>query len=355
MKKDKEYVKKRLDYITLDQGGKIQAEYVWIDGFNQLRSKCMTLDKKPNNVSDLSEWYFDGSSTGQAEKHDSDVYLRPVAFYPDPFRQGDNIIVMAECWNADGTPNKFNYRHKCSMLSKKYDKHEPWFGMEQEYVFLDKYNSPYEWPRGGFPAAQGPYYCGVGMGKVSCREIVEIHYRMCLYAGIKISGINAEVMPSQWEFQIGPCKGVSMGDELWIARYILMRISEEFGVKISFHPKPVKEFNGSGCHTNFSSLEMRKEGGIKHILDAISKLKQRHKEHIEVYGEDNALRLTGIHETAHIDDFTHGIADRSASIRIPHICAKQGYGYFEDRRPASNIDPYQVCSIIMETIFSNED
>lgn len=341
--------------MELDQNGKIQAEYVWIDGSNELRSKSKTLSKRPDSISDLVDWYFDGSSTGQAKGHDSDVYLRPVAFYPDPFRQGNNIIVMTECWNVDGTPNKSNYRHKCSLLSKKYDKHEPWFGMEQEYTFLDKYGLPYGWPRGGFPAAQGPYYCGVGTGKVYCRDIVEMHYRMCLYAGINISGVNAEVMPSQWEFQIGPCIGVTMGDDLWIARYLLMRIAEEFDIKISFHPKPIKEFNGSGCHTNFSSLEMRKEGGIEHILEAISKLEKKHKEHIKVYGDDNILRLTGTHETAHIDSFTYGVANRSASIRIPSICAKQGYGYFEDRRPASNVDPYQVCSIMMETIFSDKE
>lgn len=343
-----------MEYIDLEQREKIQAEYVWIDASNELRSKTITLNKRPTYVSDLMEWSFDGSSTGQASGHDSDVYLRPVAFYPDPIRKGDNIIVMTECWNADGMPNKYNYRHICSNLSEKYVEHEPWFGIEQEYILLDKYDVPYGWPKGGFPAPQGPYYCGVGTGKVYCREIAEIHYRMCLHAGIKISGINAEAMPSQWEFQIGPCVGVSIGDDLWIARFLLARIAEKFDVKISFYPKLFKDFNGSGCHTNFSSIEMRKKGGMKHILNAISKLKEKHEEHIKVYGEYNNQRLTGIHETCHIDRFSYGIADRGASIRIPRICAEQGFGYFEDRRPASNIDPYRVCSIIMETVFSED-
>lgn len=87
-------------------------------------------------------------------------------------------------------------------------KHKPWFGLEQEYTLLGTDGRPYGWPKNGFPGAQGPYYCGVGTGKVYCRDIVEAHYKACLYAGIRISGVNAEVMPAQWEFQVGPCEGI---------------------------------------------------------------------------------------------------------------------------------------------------
>ncbi|ODV95581.1 hypothetical protein PACTADRAFT_42031 [Pachysolen tannophilus NRRL Y-2460] len=338
-------------YLDLDQRGKVIAEYVWIDASGNTRSKGKTLNKRPTSVEELPEWNFDGSSTGQAPGYDSDVYLRPVNFYPDPFRKGDNIIVLAECWNNDGTPNKFNHRHECAKLMEAHKDQEVWFGLEQEYTLFDHDDNVYAWPKGGFPAPQGPYYCGVGCGKVNARDLIEAHYRACLYSGINISGINAEVMPSQWEFQVGPCEGIEMGDQLWMARYLLQRVAEEFGVKISLHPKPLQgDWNGAGCHTNVSTKSMRVPGGMKYIDDAIEKLAKRHKEHIALYGTDNDMRLTGRHETASMSTFSSGVANRGASVRIPRSVAKEGYGYFEDRRPASNIDPYLVTGIMVETI-----
>ncbi|RXW24661.1 hypothetical protein EST38_g1140 [Candolleomyces aberdarensis] len=337
-------------YLALPQGDKVQAEYVWIDGDNGLRSKTTTVAKKVTDIGSLRIWDFDGSSTNQAPGHDSDVYLRPAAIFKDPFRGGDNILVMCETYNNDGTPNKTNFRHHAAKIFEQTKEQIPWFGLEQEYTLFDVDGNPYGWPKGGFPGPQGPYYCGAGTGKVFARDLIEAHYRACLYAGINISGINAEVMPSQWEFQVGPCEGISMGDHLWMARYLLVRIAEQWGVKVSFHPKPLSgDWNGAGCHTNYSTLAMREPGGIKHIEAAIEKLGNRHNEHIAVYGEDNDMRLTGRHETGHIGQFSSGVANRGASIRIPRHVAAQGYGYLEDRRPASNIDPYRVTSIIVET------
>ncbi|KAL8287683.1 hypothetical protein RQP46_003541 [Phenoliferia psychrophenolica] len=338
-------------YLNLDQGGKIQAEYVWIDADGGMRCKTTTLDGPITDVGQLKEWNFDGSSTGQAEGRDSDVFLRPAAFFPDPFRGGKNILVIAETYNNDGTPNKHNHRYSCAKSMEAAKAHEPWFGLEQEYTIFGADGRPYGWPAGGFPGPQGPYYCGVGAGKVYARDMIEAHYRACLYAGVTISGINAEVMPSQWEFQVGPCPGKDMGDHLWMARFLLIRIAEEWGITVSFHPKPLAtgDWNGAGCHTNFSTKETRAEGGIKTINEMIKKLEGRHMEHIEVYGEDNDLRLSGRHETAHISSFSAGVANRAASIRIPRQVASEGKGYFEDRRPASNIDPYQVCDIMVQT------
>jgi glutamine synthetase len=341
-------------FLDLDQGGKVQAEYVWIDGDNGLRNKTMTLAKDIKDIKDLRTWDFDGSSTNQAPGHDSDVYLRPAAIFRDPFRGGNNILVLAETYNNDGTPNRTNYRHHAKKVMDLAKAEVPWFGLEQEYTLFGKDDRPLGWPVGGFPGPQGPYYCGVGFGKVVARDLIEAHYRACLYAGVNISGINAEVMPSQWEFQVGPCEGIDMGDHLWMARYLLVRCAEMWGIKVSFHPKPLQgDWNGAGCHSNFSTKAMREPGGIKVIDEAIKKLAARHAQHIAVYGEDNELRLTGKHETASIAQFTSGVANRGASVRIPRAVAAQGFGYLEDRRPASNIDPYRVSAAIVETCCLN--
>ncbi|KAI9826672.1 MAG: hypothetical protein M1819_007306 [Sarea resinae] len=338
-------------YLKLDQKGAIMAEYIWIDGQNWIRSKSRTIKKPVKSVDELPEWNFDGSSTEQAPGDNSDVYLRPVAFYPDPFRLGDNILVLCETWDSDGSPNKFNYRHEAAKLMEAHAKHHFWFGLEQEYTLLNEVDWPYGWPKGGFPGAQGPYYCGVGTGRVYCRDIVEAHYKACLYSGIAISGTNAEVMPAQWEFQVGPCEGIDLGDQLWMSRFLLARVAEEFGAKISFHPKPIPgDWNGAGLHTNVSTDETRKPGGMKAIEAAMKKLEARHVEHMEVYGEGNAARMTGKHETASFDKFTYGVANRGSSVRIPRACAKEGCGYFEDRRPASNADPYRITGMIVETL-----
>jgi glutamine synthetase len=217
-----------------------------------------------------------------------------------------------------------------------------------------KEGRPLGWPQKGFPAPQGPYYCSVGAGVSFGRQIVEAHYRACLYAGVTISGINAEVMPGQWEFQVGPCEGVNSGDELWIARFLLKRVAEMYDVVISFDPKPIQgDWNGAGCHTNYSTKAMRDDGGYPHIIEAIERLGAKHKEHIAIYGKDNHLRLTGRHETASIDKFSYGVANRGASIRIPRQTDIDKKGYFEDRRPASNMDPYLVTSKIALTTILN--
>ncbi|KAI9270356.1 hypothetical protein BDA99DRAFT_317990 [Phascolomyces articulosus] len=344
-------------YLSLDQHGSVQVEYVWIDGFNNVRSKTKTVTKVPQSAAELSEWNYDGSSTGQAEGHDSDILIQPVALFNDPFRGGNNKFVLCETYNPDGTPHKTNYRNACKKVMDAYADTKPWFGLEQEYMLMDpETEKPYGWPKHGFPEAQGKYYCGVGAGKVFGRDIIEAHYRACLFAGVKISGVNLEVAPGQCEYQVGPCVGIEAGDHLWAARYLMERVAEDFGIAVTIHPKPVKgDWNGAGCHTNFSTEEMRQEGGIVAIEKAIKNMSKRHMEHIAVYGEDNDQRLTGKHETGHIETFNYGVANRGASIRIPRQVGKEGKGYLEDRRPASNIDPYRVTQIIVESTFLPEN
>jgi len=334
-----------------------KAEYIWIDGnmpTAKLRSKTKVIEGEVKGLSDLPEWGFDGSSTLQAEGHFSDCLLRPVSFYADPLRGGNDLLVMCEVFNADGSVHESNNRAALRELAEKYKAEECWFGIEQEYTFFDGIK-PLGWPDNGFPAPQGGYYCGVGSDEVYGRDIVEDHMEACLQAGVKVSGINAEVMPGQWEFQVGPCGPLDVSDQLWISRWLLYRIGEDYEVSATLDPKPVKgDWNGAGAHTNFSTKSMREPGGMAVIEEACKKLGSRHAEHIAVYGADNDQRLTGLHETCSMSEFRYGVSDRGASIRIPMGTANDGYGYLEDRRPAANVDPYVVCTMLIETVCAEE-
>lgn len=344
-------------YMDLDQGKQIQAEYVWIGGSGQdLRCKTRTLPEKNYAPADLPDWNFDGSSTGQAPGDDSEVILKPQAVFKDPFRRGKNILVLCDCYKPDGTPITNNTRVECERVMNAAKDHEPWFGIEQEYtLFRSDKVTPFGWPKGGFPGPQGPYYCGAGADSAFGRLVVEAHYRACLYSGINISGINAEVMAGQWEYQVGPCTGIDSGDHTWMSRYILLRVCEDFDVNVSWDPKPIPgDWNGAGCHTNYSTKAMREKGGMTHILNAIEKLAKKHEVHIAAYGTGNERRLTGRHETASIDKFTYGVANRGASVRIPRTAEADGKGYFEDRRPSSNMDPYAVTSRMVKTTILDE-
>jgi glutamine synthetase len=340
----------------LPQRGKIMAEYVWLGGAEttggfDIRSKSRTLDKAPKSPSDLPIWNFDGSSTGQAPGEDSEVMIKPVAIYPDPFRGEPNIMVLCECLDPKLNPIPTNTRNSAAARFAKNTASEPWFGIEQEYTLFEKDGvTPLGWPVGGEPKPQGPYYCSAGYDVSYGRNVMETHYRVCLYAGLNISGTNAEVMPGQWEYQIGPCTGIAAGDEMWISRWLMIRVCELLEVNVSFDPKPIPgDWNGAGCHTNYSTVGTRKPGGYKEIIKMVEKLGPKHAEHIAMYGEGNERRLTGRHETASISDYSYGVANRGASIRIPRQAEAEGCGYFEDRRPASNMDPYVVTAKIFQT------
>ena len=331
---------------------KVKAEYIWIDGHKptaKLRSKTKVFEGSVKSLDDIPMWGFDGSSTMQAEGSDSDCMLKPVYYLPDPIRGGDDILVMNEVRKPDGSIHESNTRARLVEIAEKHKDEDAWFGIEQEYTFF-KGRSPLGWPNGGYPAPQGPFYCGVGADEVFGRDIVEDHMDICLQAGIQISGINAEVMPGQWEFQVGTLGPLEVSDQLWIARWILYRIAENYGVNATLHPKPVKgDWNGAGAHANFSTKSMRENGGLKIIESACEKLGRKHEEHIAVYGAHNEERLTGLHETCAFHEFRYGVSDRGASIRIPMDTANNGKGYLEDRRPSANMDPYQVCAALIET------
>ena len=329
---------------------KIKAEYIWIDGTEPtqlLRSKTTIL---PAGTTEMPEWGFDGSSTNQATGDRSDCILKPVFVCPDPIRGGEHKIVLCEVFDYAGNPHESNYRAPLRAVAERHAAEESWFGIEQEYTFL-KSGRPLGWPENGYPAPQGPFYCGVGADEVFGRDIVEEHLEACLVAGLQISGINAEVMPGQWEFQVGPLGPLEVSDQLIVARWLLYRIGEKYGVSATLHPKPVRgDWNGAGAHTNFSTKRMREPGGIELIRAAMEKLAARHELHINNYGDGIEQRLTGLHETCSYKEFKYGVSDRGASVRIPHFTNEKGYGYFEDRRPCANVDPYTVTRLMLETV-----
>jgi len=350
------------DYVSLDMGSTVLAEYVWIDAKGTFRCKTKTLETECKTVEDYPIWNFDGSSTGQAPGHDSEVYLKPAAVFKDPWRRGAHVVVLCECVVPVGDTMKFkpqpefNTRATALKIFDRCKEAKPWYGIEQEYtLFYDDCRTPFGWPNKGFPAPQGPYYCSAGAQNAYGRRVADAHYRACIYAGVKVAGINAEVMAGQWEYQIGPCEGIQSGDHVMMSRYVMYRVCEDYGVVVSFDPKPISgDWNGAGAHTNYSTLKMRSEGGYGEIIDAIKKLEAKHMKHIESYGKGNERRLTGLHETAKITEFTYGVADRGASVRIPRTTFLEKKGYLEDRRPASNMDPYIVTALIAQTTILGE-
>jgi len=325
------------------------CEYIWIGGNGELRSKTRVIHNNPINIFD--DWSYDASSTDQAYScGDTEGILKPCKIYRNPLKikyngslNYDSLLILCEAFDKDRVPLKYTYRTEAN---KKFDSNLdeiPWFGLEQEY-FIRFNNKDFQCENNN-----SSHYCGYVNNSLE-KKIVEKHLEKCIEIGLQISGINSEVSPYQWEFQIGPSIGINAADELIIARYLLERIAEDFNATINYHPKPNPNINGSGCHINFSTKEMRSfPKGLETIKSCMSKLERRHKEHMDVYGINNQFRLTGRHETSDINKFTYGIGTRNTSVRIPNQTFKDNCGYFEDRRPASNIDPYQATSIIFQT------
>lgn len=329
----------------------MKLEYIWIDGNNDIRSKTKIYNKEIKTAKDIPIWNYDGSSTKQATGSKSEVFIRPCAIYKDPFRKEstDNYLVLCDTLLPDHTPHPTNTRVKAAALFDKNIDSKPLFGIEQEFfLFLNEMPIGFDKQKYKEIKKQGDYYCGVGTnnsdGRVCAEEILD----NCLYAGLSITGMNAEVAPSQWELQI--CDyGIKASDQLYILRYIIKRTAEKYNWTMNIHPKPLSgNWNGSGCHVNFSNEKMRNDNGYDDILKCISNLEKNHTKHIELYGEDNKERLSGLHETSSYNTFIWDVANRETSIRIPSETMKNKKGYFEDRRPSSNMDPYIVTSLIFE-------
>ena len=339
---------------------KVKLEYVWLDGYKpepNLRSKVKIVDyesiKNVVQVGKLPVWNFDGSSTNQADTGNSDRILKPVRVYTKygfPL-ENSTVYVLCEVMHSDGKPHESNMRAKLNE-----EEEGLWFGFEQEYFIREEINGGILGHKRNILKGQGEYYCGVGHNVVG-RDFVEDHLNMCLEYGIDITGTNAEVALGQWEYQVfskGKLKG---GDDLWMTRYFLYKISEKYKYHIDLHPKPLThgEWNGSGLHTNFSNNKMRNEGGYEYFLAIFNSFASRHEEHIKAYGSNNHLRLTGGFETQAIDKFSWGVSDRGASIRVPQDTAKEWKGYVEDRRPGSNADPYKIIREVSKSLDTAEE
>jgi len=323
------------------------VEYIWLGGSgNDLRCKTKVVKGPINTVADLPIWNYDGSSTGQATTNSSEIHIRPRRICRDPFRKGNHLLCMCDTYNLDGTPAGGSFRYLAEKVFADAGHADTWFGIEQEYIMyqVESVNMRYPigWGKHGYNAPQGMYYCGVGSGFIYGRAVAEDHIRACLWAGLTMSGINAEVFPGQWEYQCGVCLGIDMCDQLWLTRYILQRIAEHYGMIADFRPKPVEgDWNGSGCHTNYSTNDTRdKKTGWDTFMKYCDSMKEHHSECMTLYGTGNEQRMTGLHETARFDEFTYGVGARGCSVRIGNDAKRDGCGYMEDRRPSSNIDPY---------------
>ena len=335
--------------------GMVKLEYVWLDGYEptqNLRSKIKIVKDFNGTLEECPKWNFDGSSTKQAEGNSSDCILNPVAVYPNGNNRYIvmNEVLMPSKFHGGTIPDVSNKR----CLIKDNDK-SFWFGFEQEYFIMDKEtHMPLGFPPGGYPRPQGKYYCSVGGKNTYGRDFVEEHTDLCLQAGINIEGTNQEVACGQWEFQIFSKNAKKVGDDLWVARYLLEKLSEKYGWYIEYHPKPIKgDWNGSGMHVNFSNSFLRTCNSRETFFSCCEAFgsPSRIAAHMEAYGAYNVERLTGEHETAHINDFSFGVSDRSASIRIPITTVENDWcGWLEDRRPASNANPYAVVAEIIKTI-----
>lgn len=352
-------------YLELEQpDDQVFCTYVFVDAsLENVRSKMRVLSYEPKSPEDCPRSTFCGLGTDQWPDAgtDSELYLVPVALFRDPFLKGRNKLVLCEVLNPDGQPNETNTRHPCKMVMEAAKDKEPWFGIEQEYVLLEGNGAQIGWPcqRHALKRPQS-YFYGVGTENIAARQVADAHIKACSYAGVKLYGSNAEAVIAQWEYQIGPLPGVEAGDHLWMSRYILHRVAEDFGVVVSFEPRPFKvaDLPGSAAHINFSTKQSRSEGGFDWINKALAKLEVKHELHLAAYDprkeKSNDERLNANLLGTPNREYSAGVASKTVCVRVPRETEKSGRGFFEDRRPGANMEPYRAMQALVETLCLSE-
>jgi len=340
----------------------VAVEYIWLGGRGEFRSKVRYIREGDA----ITDWNYDGSSTGQASTENSEVVLRPVANYSDNADSHGKIYVLCETYtmkdNGTMVPLPNNYRSAAAVAGEGISD-DMWFGFEQEFFIYDLVREKMLGTYHNMPP-QSQYYCGVEAvgdyryGKTSIewrsvsdvRKFTEILAQRCVDFGLGITGWNLEVAPGQAEIQIFG-KGLRACDDLMMMRYLAHRVLLEYNMKPVFDPKPMgSKWNGTGLHTNVSTTETRGEGGLDVMKGLMRRLAAKHADHLAVYGDGNEARLTGLHETSSMNEFSWSIGGRNTSVRIPRTCSVDGKGYFEDRRPAGNADPYRIAKRMAETL-----
>ncbi|CAL9689677.1 unnamed protein product [Knipowitschia caucasica] len=343
----------RMHYLSLRSASQSQVTYVYINKHgHSVKSKTRTLDSEPKTIKDVPEW----QATYSCDSDSIEVTLVPVRIYRDPFTLDPNKLVLCETRELDGTAAPGNTRQQCVETMEAVKDHQPWFGFEQEFVLMTLEGLPFGWASSTPPDTDSSSL--VGLDTIFGRDVSISHYNACQYAEVRITGTAAEEVPAQWEYQVGPCGGVELGDHTWMSRYILLRVCEDFRLVPSFHPKPVDSPKwASGGHMNYSTRSMRAEGGLSHILSSVQSLSRSHSEHMQIYGSEqqNQQRLNGVKPNSDFHTFTWSIAGRKTSIRIPGFVHQAGRGYLEDRRPPSDCDPYLVCSALVQTCIRDQD
>ncbi|XP_070391237.1 glutamine synthetase-like isoform X1 [Dermacentor albipictus] len=347
-------------YLDLEQPeDQVFCTYVFVDAtLENVRSKMRVLRYEPKSPEECPRSTFCGAGTDQWPDAgvDSELYLLPVALFKDPFLKGRNKLVLCEVLNADEQPHETNTRHPCKKAMEAVKEEEPWFGIEQEYAILEQNGVPIGWPKQShsLKCCQS-YFYAVGSENTAGRQVADAHIKACSYAGVKLYGSNVEAVISQWEYQIGPLPGVETGDHLWISRYILQRVAEDFGVVVSFEPRPFKSLKMPGCagHINFSTKSSRSEGGLDWINKAIAKLELKHELHLKAYDprkDANKERLRGNLMATPSREFSAAVSAKTVCVRIPRLTKVAGRGFFEDRRPGANVEPYRAMQRLVETL-----
>jgi glutamine synthetase len=315
---------------------KVIAEYIWMDKKNNFRSKSRTLDIRNQSdieIDNLPKWNYNGVLCGQSENN---VILTPVAVFMCPFRGQNSILVLCETYKENGEPMSNNYRQNAVKIFNDNKEIEPMFELEQDYFIINPNNNkPLGFPISGYPEPEGDYFCSIGTLNNFGRKIADLHYKLCLVAGVNIYSISANVAPGQWKFQIGQCNGIEAGDHMMIARYILDRIGELNNVCIDYSEKPVQgNWNHSKCCVNYSTRHMRRglgdKRGIDFITDAIKKLKKNNDDYVNILNYNTDTNM-----------------DMNNFITIPNEVNVKECGYFEDKRPPANINPYLLTSTIL--------